>query len=266
MAIVSPRAQTTRNRITGVLTRPGYQIVFLDTPGVASPKNRLGQYMQKMAYSALDEVEAILFVVDPVDGLRERDAAFVEKLKQAKAPRIGLINKIDQCSMAQAEAAEVFLQEAGCFSHILRVSAKTGDGLSKLESLLTGYLTEGPQYFPEDMVTDIPERMLCAELVREKALLLLREEVPHGVGVEVERMAERPEGDLTDVYAVIYCERESHKGIIIGKKGEMLRRIGEQARKEIEWMLGTRVNLQLYVKVREDWRNSPGALKELGYE
>lgn len=266
VAIVSPRAQTTRNRVTGVLTRPGYQIVFLDTPGVAAAKNRLGQYMQKTAYAALDEVEAILFVVDPVDGLRERDAALIERLKQAKAPRIALVNKIDLCSLAQVETAEEFLRETGCFAHIQRVSAKTGDGLGKLETLLTGYLTEGPQYFPEDMVTDIPERMLCAELVREKALLLLREEVPHGVGVEIERMAERPEGDLTDVYAVIYCERESHKGIIIGKKGEMLRRIGEQARKEIEWMLGTHVNLQLYVKVREDWRNSPGALKELGYE
>jgi len=266
VAIVSPRAQTTRNRVTGVLTRPGYQIVFLDTPGVASPKNRLGQYMQKVAYAALDEVEAILYLVDPINGLRERDAALVARLKEAKAPRIGIINKIDICSLAQAEAAEAFLKDAGCFSEILRISAQGGAGVEKLEALLTGYLTEGPQYFPEDMVTDLPERMLCAELVREKALLLLREEVPHGIGVEVDKMAERPEGDLTDVYATIYCEREGHKGIVIGKKGEMLRRIGEQARKEMEWMLGTRVNLQLYVKVREDWRNSPSALKDLGYE
>ncbi len=266
IAIVSPRAQTTRNRITGVLTRKEYQIVFLDTPGVAAPKNRLGEYMRRVAYSALDEVEAILYLVDPINGLRERDQALVERLKDAKAPRIGLINKIDLCSLAQVEAAEDFLNKAGCFQHVLRISAETGAGVEKLEALLRSYLVEGPQYFPEDMVTDVPERTLCAELIREKALLLLREEVPHGVGVEVDKMAERPDGDLTDVWATIYCEREGHKGIVIGNKGTMLRRIGEAARRDIEWMLGTRVNLQLYVKVREDWRNSLSALKELGYE
>ncbi len=266
IAIVSPRAQTTRNRITGVLTRKEYQIVFLDTPGVAAPKNRLGEYMRRVAYSSLDEVEAILYLVDPINGLRERDEALVERLKDAKAPRIGLINKIDLCSLAQVEVAEAFLQKAGCFSHILRISAETGAGVEKLEALLRGYLVEGPQYFPEDMVTDVPERTLCAELIREKALLLLREEVPHGVGVEVDKMAARPEGELTDVWATIYCEREGHKGILIGHKGTMLRRIGEAARRDMEWMLGTRVNLQLYVKVREDWRNSLSALKELGYE
>lgn len=266
IAIVSPRAQTTRNRITGVLTRPGYQIVFLDTPGVASPKNRLGEYMRKVAYSALDEVEAILYLVDPVNGLRERDEALTERIRQAKAPCIALINKIDISSLAQVEAAEAFLTQAGCFSHILRVSAQTGDGLGRLEELLHGYLAEGPQYFPDDMVTDLPERVLCAELVREKTLLFLREEIPHGVGVEVDKMAVRPEGDLTDVWATIYCERAGHKGIIIGRGGAMLRRIGEEARKDMEWMLGTRVNLQLYVKVREDWRNSASALRELGYE
>lgn len=266
IAIVSPRAQTTRNRITGVLTRPNYQIVFLDTPGVASPKNRLGEYMRKIAYSALDEVEAILYLVDPVNGLRERDEALIERMKQAKAPCIALINKIDLLSLAQVEAAEAFLAQAGCFKQILRVSAQTGDGVGKLEEMLREYLVEGPKYFPDDMVTDLPERVLCAELVREKTLLLLREEVPHGIGAEVDKMAARPEGDLTDVWVTIYCERAGHKGIVIGRGGTMLRRIGEEARKDMEWMLGTRVNLQLYVKVREDWRNSASALREFGYE
>lgn len=266
IAIVSPRAQTTRNRITGVLTRPGYQMVFLDTPGVAAPRNRLGEYMRRVAYSALDEVEAVLYLVDPINGLRERDEALVERIKQAKAPKVGVINKIDSASLEQVEAAEAFLSRAECFDHVLRISAQDGAGVDKLEQLLRGYLVEGPQYFPDDMVTDIPERLLCAELIREKALLLLHEEVPHGVGVEVDRMYVRPDGRITDIWATIYCERDGHKGIVIGRGGAMLRRIGEAARKDMEWMLGTQVNLQLYVKVREDWRNSASALRELGYE
>ncbi len=164
------------------------------------------------------------------------------------------------------EAAEAFLSRAECFDHVLRISAQDGAGVDKLEQLLRGYLVEGPQYFPDDMVTDIPERLLCAELIREKALLLLHEEVPHGVGVEVDRMYVRPDGRITDIWATIYCERDGHKGIVIGRGGAMLRRIGEAARKDMEWMLGTQVNLQLYVKVREDWRNSASALRELGYE
>ena len=266
IAIVSPRAQTTRNRITGVLTRQGYQMVFLDTPGVAAPKNRLGEYMRRVAYAALDEVEAVLYLVDPINGLRERDEALVERIKQAKAPKVGIINKIDAASLEQVEAAEAFFSRAGCFDHVLRISAQDGAGVDKLEELLRGYLVEGPQYFPDDMVTDIPERLLCAELIREKALLLLHEEVPHGVGVEVDRMSVRPDGTITDIWATIYCERDGHKGIVIGRGGAMLRRIGEAARKDMEWMLGMQVNLQLYVKVREDWRNSASALRELGYE
>ena len=266
IAIVSPRAQTTRNRITGVLTRPGYQMIFLDTPGVAAPKNRLGEYMRRVAYSALDEVEVVLYLVDPVNGLRERDKALVERIKQAKAPKIGIVNKIDSASLSQVEEAESFLSEAACFDHVIRVSAQDGTGVAALEELLRAYLVEGPQYFPDDMVTDLPERVICAELVREKTLLLLREEVPHGVGVEVDKMSVREDGSMTDIWATIYCERDGHKGIVIGKGGAMLRRIGETARKDMEWMLGTQVNLQLYVKVREDWRNSTTALRELGYE
>ena len=267
IAIVSNRAQTTRNKITGVLTRDGYQIVFLDTPGVTGARSRLGDYMQKAVDDALSEVEAILFVVDPKEGVRERDAALSERLSHAKAPIIALLNKCDISSAAELDAAREALHKTELpLLDLLAVSGATGEGLDALEQKLLPLLTEGPQYFPEDMVTDQPERIICAELVREKALLLLREEIPHGVGVAVERMETRPEGDLTDVYATIYCERDSHKGIIIGRGGSMLKRIGAEARQDMEWMLGTRVNLQLFVKVKEDWRNKPSVLHELGYE
>ncbi len=266
IAIVTDRAQTTRNKITGVLSRPGYQIVFLDTPGVTNPKNKLGEYMQKIAYDAMNEVEAILFMADATEGVRERDLALLEKLKQAKAPVVAFINKTDAASLGQANDAEDILEQQGFLKAILRGSAETGKGLEELEATLSGFMVSGPQYFPEDMVTDQPERVICAELIREKALLLLREEVPHGVGVGVDKMERREDRDLMDIYATIYCERESHKGIIIGKGGSMLKRIGQESRKDIEWMLGCPVNLQLWIKIKEDWRNRQGMLHELGYE
>ncbi len=266
IAIVTDRAQTTRNKITGVLTRDGYQIIFLDTPGITKPNNKLGDYMQKVAFDACNEVEAILFVTDALNGVRERDGQLMDKLIKAKAPVIALINKADAASGAQVAEARAILSERNQFFTILEVSAKTGAGLDALESALVSHLVEGPQYFPEDMVTDQPERVICGELIREKALLLLREEVPHGVGVAVERMEKREDGDLMDVYATIYCERDSHKGIIIGRGGSMLRKIGESARHDIEWLLGCRVNLQLWIKVKDDWRNRPAVMHELGYE
>jgi len=266
IAIVTDRAQTTRNKITGVLSRPGYQIVFLDTPGVTNPKNKLGEYMQKIAYDSMNEVEAILFMADATEGVRERDLALLEKLKQAKAPVIAFINKTDAASLGQANEAQEVLEQQGFLKAILRGSAGTGKGLEELENTLNTFLIPGPQYFPEDMVTDQPERILCAELIREKALLLLREEVPHGVGVGVDKMERREDRDMMDIYATIYCERESHKGIIIGKGGSMLKRIGQESRKDIEWMLGCPVNLQLWIKIKEDWRNRQGMLHELGYE
>ncbi len=265
IAIVSNRPQTTRNKITGVLTRPGYQIVFLDTPGVAQPKNRLGDYMLSVSTEALREVEAVLLMIDPINGLRERDSALIDRVKQAKAPIIGVINKRDIASMEQMEAAKDFLFQAGICKETLSVSAETGDGLPALEQALCRYLIPGPQYFPEDMVTDQPERIIMGELIREKTLRLLREEIPHGVGVFVDKVERREDG-LYDVWATIFCERDGHKGIIIGRGGAMLKRIGEAARHDIEWMLGERVNLQLWVKVKEDWRNSAGMLRELGYE
>ena len=236
VSIVSQRAQTTRNRVMGVLTRPGRQMVFLDTPGVTTPKNKLGEYMCKVAFDALNEVEAILFVADASRGIGPKDAALLARLKEAKAPVVAAINKADLCTLDQIETARERLEQEGFIRGM-----------------------------PEDMVTDQPERLLCGEIIREKALALLREEVPHGLGVSMDKIEARPDG-VQDIWATIYCERAGHKGIIIGKGGAMLKRIGSEARKDMEWLLGSRVNLQLWVKVKEDWRNNPSFLGELGYE
>ena len=264
IAIVTDRAQTTRNRITGILTRKDYQMIFLDTPGMTRPRNKLGTFMQKTAEEASKDTEAILFVVDALQGVRERDRDVINIIKTMRSPVIVLINKCDAASAKEMQEVRDALAEAG-FDTVLAISAKTGENIDKLEELLKGYLTEGPQYYPEDMVTDQPERVICAEMIREKTLELLREEIPHGIGVGVDKMQLRPDGNLMDVWATIYCERESHKGIIIGRGGKMLKRIGSEARKDIEWLLDVQVNLQLWIKVKEDWRNRQQMLNELGY-
>lgn len=265
ISIVSSKAQTTRNQIRGILTTDSYQMIFIDTPGIHTPKNRLGEYMVKIAYSALDEVECVMFVLDPLNGFREKDEAIIKKLRHAKAPVIAVINKIDEANELQIKAMKERLESETWLDGIYEVSAQMGTGLTNLEERLTTYLVEGPQYFPEDMVTDQPERLICAEMIREAALNHLHEEIPHGVGVEIDKIEERPDSDLTDMWATIYCEKSTHKGIIIGKNGEMLKKIGADSRKQIEWLLGRRINLQLWVKVREDWRNKLGDLKSLGY-
>ena len=264
IAIVTDRAQTTRNRITGILTRREYQMIFLDTPGMTRPRNKLGTFMQKTAEDATKDTEAILFVVDALQGVRERDEDVMKIVSAQRSPVIVLINKCDAASAIQMQEARSAIQNAG-FDTVLAVSAKTGENVDALETLLCQYLTEGPQYYPEDMVTDQPERVICAEMIREKALELLREEIPHGIGVGIDKMELRPDGKLMDVWATVYCERESHKGIIIGRGGKMLKRIGSEARKEIEWLLDVQVNLQLWIKVKEDWRNRQQMLNELGY-
>ncbi len=264
IAIVTDRAQTTRNRITGILTRKDYQMIFLDTPGMTKPRNKLGTFMQKTAEEASKDTEAILFVVDALQGVRERDRDVMNIIKSMRSPVIVLINKCDAASSIQMQEAREAISEAG-FETVLAISAQTGENVDKLEELLKGYLAEGPQYYPEDMVTDQPERVICAEMIREKTLELLREEIPHGIGVGIDKMQIRPDGKLMDVWATIYCERESHKGIIIGRGGKMLKRIGTEARKDIEWLLDVQVNLQLWIKVKEDWRNRQQMLNELGY-
>ncbi|MDD3400123.1 MAG: GTPase Era [Eubacteriales bacterium] len=263
IAIVTDRAQTTRNKITGVVTRADYQMIFLDTPGLTMPRNKLGEYMQKVALDAFNDIEAVVLLIDPLLGVKERDEKILDRLRQCKSPVIVAINKADKATMAQLEQARFAIGEG---FEIMEISAKTGEGVDKLEKRLADFLVEGPQYFPPDMVTDQPERVICSEMIREKALQLLSEEIPHGVGVGIDKMEMREGGGLMDVYATMYCERDSHKAIIIGRGGSMLKRIGMESRKDIEWLLGVRVNLQLWVKVKEDWRNKQSMLNELGYD
>lgn len=266
ISIVSERAQTTRNRIAGVVTRKGYQIVFLDTPGVTGTKNRLGEFMLRVAYESLKDVECILFMLDASKGIREMDEALIENLRRRAGgtPVIAAINKTDLATFDDIETIRERLEGEEFIKRILPISAETGRNVDELERILAGYLVEGPQYYPDDMVTDQPVRVITAEIIREKALKSLRQEIPHGIGVDIERITLREDG-INDVNAVIYCERDSHKGIIIGRNGAMLKRIGSAARPEIETLFGTKVNLQLWVKVRPDWRNSANALRELGY-
>ncbi|MBO4562033.1 MAG: GTPase Era [Clostridia bacterium] len=266
ISIVSERAQTTRNRIAGVVTREGYQIVFLDTPGVTGAKNRLGEYMLRVAYESLKDVECILLMLDASKGVRDMDEALIANIREraGDTPVVAAINKSDIATFDGIETIRERLERESFVKRILPISAETGRNVDKLEQILSGYLVEGPQYYPDDMVTDQPMRVITAEIIREKALKSLRQEIPHGIGVEIERIFLREDG-INDINAVIYCERESHKGIIIGNKGAMLKRIGSAARPEIETLFGTKVNLQLWVKVRPDWRNSANALRELGY-
>lgn len=266
IAIVSHKPQTTRNTIQGVLTGEGFQIVFLDTPGIHQPKNKLGEYMVKTAWRSLDEVEAILMLVDAAAGIGEGDRALFQSLQNRKAPLILAVNKMDAANEDTAKAQMEHLLTLGSADEVVYISARRRKGLGELEAALQKRLPEGPQYFPEDMITDQPEQRLICEMIREKMLILLQEEVPHGIGVELMAMHERQDKPLVDIQATIFCERGSHKGIIIGKQGSMLRKIGAQARYDIEKLLGCQVNLQLWVKVRENWRNSPLALKELGYQ
>lgn len=266
ISIVSDRAQTTRNRITGIVSRKDYQIIFLDTPGVTAPKNRLGEYMLKVAFDAVNEVEAILLMLDASVGIREKDELLLSRLGErcGKTAVIAAINKSDLVSIGDIDEIRDRLETEPYIKDIVAISAETGRNVDKLEAILCKYLTEGPQYYPDDMVTDQPMWAICGEMIRENALKLLRDEIPHGIGIGIDKIKLREDG-IHDVFATIYCERETHKGIIIGHGGRMLKRIGSEARRDIEWLFGTKVNLQLWVKVRPDWRNSASALKEFGF-
>ena len=263
VAIVSNRPQTTRNRIMGVITTENHQFVFLDTPGIHDPRTRLGEYMMHSVKDAMEGMDCVLMVVD-VTSVREKDISIARDLSEKKVPQILAINKIDLVKPEEILKVTAQFAEFG-FDDILPVSAVSGEGLEKLSSLLTSHLPEGPKYFPEDMMTDQPERLLCAEIIREKALRHLRDEIPHGIGVEmmgIEKISEK----LTEINATLYCERDSHKRIIIGKQGSMLKIIGSEAREDMEKLLGTQINLKLWVKIRPDWRNNLSDLRTLGYE
>ena len=263
IAIVSSRPQTTRSRIMGVLSQPDHQIVFLDTPGIHDPRTRLGEYMMRSVRDAIDGTDALLVILD-VTHITPNDLKIASEMKGKKVPAVLALNKIDLISKEQVLEATAMAAEAG-YDEIVPVSAKTGSGVDDLISCLQKHLPAGPQYFPNDMITDQPERILCAEIIREKALRHLRDEVPHGIGVEImkiETLSER----LTEINATIYCERDAHKGIIIGKHGAMLQTIGTESRADIEKLLDTHVNLKLWVKIRPGWRDNAADLKNLGYE
>ena len=263
VAIVSNRPQTTRNRIMGVATEKDHQIVFLDTPGLHKPRTKLGEYMVKSVQDAMDGIDVLLVLVD-VSDVGPQDRAIVEEMAQRNVKKILVLNKTDIVDEAKLMAT-IQSFSAQKYDAIVPVSARTGKNMQELRKLIVSFLPQGPKYFPDDMMTDQPERLICAEIIREKALRNLREEVPHGIGVEMMRIQKLSE-NMTEIHATIYCERASHKGIIIGKQGAMLRTIGAEARKDIENLLGTRINLQLWVKIREDWRNRMDDLRTLGYE
>lgn len=266
VAIVSDKPQTTRNRIHCVLTREHYQIVFIDTPGIHRAKNKLSEYMVKTATSTLDEVDVIVLMLDIADGIGPGDRNILEMLQNVQTPIIVALNKADRLSPEElSKRIEEFKTEFNIDNYIA-VSALLGTNLDQLESKILEHLDEGPKYYPDDMITDQPERVIIAELIREKALELLREEIPHGIGVEITSISEREEQQLIDIYATIYVEKKSHKGIVIGKRGQMLKQIGQRARRDIENLLGTKVYLELWVKVTEDWRNNIVALRNLGYD
>ncbi|GIP39617.1 GTPase Era [Paenibacillus sp. J31TS4] len=264
IAIMSDKPQTTRNKIHGVYTTEDYQIVFLDTPGIHKPQSKLGDYMMKVAEGTLNEVEAILFLVDVAEGLGGGDRFIIERLKRVKTPVILVLNKIDQVHPEALLPIIASYKELYDFAQIVPVSALNGSNVTTLLEQTANYLPEGPQYYPADQVTDHPEQFVCAELIREKILHLTREEVPHSIAVAIEDMRVEENG-VVRISAVIFVERDSQKGIIIGKKGALLKEVGQKARADIETLLGSKCFLELWVKVKKDWRNQERTLKDLGF-
>ena len=263
IAITSSKPQTTRNRIQTVYTAKEGQIVFVDTPGIHKAKNRLGDYMVNVAEHTLREVDVILWLVEPSDFIGAGERHILEKLSKVDTPVILVINKIDTVKKTELlHFIDTYRKERD-FEEIVPVSALKGDNTKELIDCIMKYLPYGPAFFDVDTITDQPQRQIAAEMIREKALRCLEEEIPHGIAVTIEKMKRR--GDLTDIEATIICEKDSHKGIIIGRQGAMLKKIGTQARKDIEAMLDGRVNLQLWFKVKKDWRDSEFLLKNFGY-
>ena len=263
IAITSNKPQTTRNRIQTVLTTEDGQIVFVDTPGIHKAKNKLGEYMVHVAERTLDEVDVVLWLVEPTTFIGAGERHIAEQLRKIKTPVILVINKVDMVKREEVLPAIAAYKDLYEFAEIVPVSARNGDNTEELVKVILKYLPYGPQFYDEDTVTDQPERQIVAELIREKALHSLNEEIPHGIAVAIDRM--KMQNKVMHIDATIICERESHKGIIIGKQGNMLKKIGSTARYEIEKMLDCKVNLKLWVKVKKDWRDSEFLMKNFGY-
>ena len=264
IAIVSNKPQTTRNRITAIVSRGNTQFVLMDTPGFHKPRTRLGDYMVNVVKESVADVDAVLLLVEPVAAIGPQEEELIQRLKTTGAPAILVINKIDTVDKTRLLSVMALYAQAFNFDAVIPVSAKTGEGLEELMDEMEKYAVEGPHLFPDDMITDQPERQICAELVREKLLQCLDKEIPHGTAVEVTKFSERDNG-IIDLEVTIYCEKDSHKGIIIGKKGAMLKKIGELARTDIEAFMGTKVYLQTWVKVKENWRDSLAQLRNFGF-
>lgn len=266
ISIISDKPQTTRNKIQIVYTGEDFQVVFLDTPGIQMPKNKLGEYMLKISKSTLQEVDVVAFVVDESMQTGSMDSYIIEDLKDINTPIVLLINKIDKLNQEQVFQLIDRYDKMNLFKEIIPISALNNINVDKFIQVLEGMIPEGPQYFPEDMITDKPEKFIISELIREKALINLEEEIPHGIFVIIDSFKERPDKNLIDIFATIICEKKSHKGIVIGKNGRMLKEIGQSARIEIENLLGTKVNLQLWVKVEPNWREKSDKVKYFGYK
>jgi GTP-binding protein Era len=265
LSIVSCKPQTTRNNIQTILTEENFQLVFVDTPGIHKPKHKLGEYMVKIAVDSIKEVDLVLFLTTPEVELGKGDMHILEQLKQCDVPVFLVLNKIDENSAEKVAETLKNYSQAFEFTEIIPISALKGKNVDELKALMVKYMPEGPKYYPEDMVTDQQERFIVAETIREKALRLLSQEVPHGTAVEIIGMKKNDRGTY-HIDANLLCEKDSHKGIIIGKNGSMLKKISTYARQDIENFLGAKVNLQLWVKVKKEWRDSNNLLKELGYK
>ncbi len=265
IAIVSSKPQTTRNRICAILNREDTQFVFVDTPGLHKARTRLGDYMVDVVRKSVADVDGIMLLVEPVANIGPAEQELIGRIKQIGAPSVLVINKIDTVEEKEKllEIMAVYGQ-AHEWDAIVPISAQNGDGVEELLQVLAGWIPEGPQLFPEDMVTDQPERQIMAEIVREKLLRNLDKEIPHGTAVEVTKFSQR-DNDIIDCHVTIYCEKESHKGIIIGKKGAMLKKISTQAREDMEAFMGAKVYLETWVKVKENWRDNPNAIQNFGY-
>ena len=265
IAIVSNKPQTTRNRITGIFNRGETQFVLLDTPGFIKPRNRLGDYMVNVVKESVADVDVVLFLAEPVAEVGPGEKALIERFRECGAPVILVINKIDTVQEKEKLLAVIAAYSAEYeFESVIPVSARTGEGMEILLDEMEKFASEGPHFFPDDMITDQPERQICAELIREKILRNLVKEIPHGTAVEITKFHERENGIL-DIDATIYCEKASHKGILIGKQGAMLRKIGADARTDMEAFLGSKVFLQTWIKVKENWRDSEVQLRNFGF-